>query len=62
MLERRALSPEAGVGCRMLGPGERVDLWTDFSNPPLGLQTALVSQAFDEGMMRNYLVEKGGVV
>ena len=35
----------------MLGPGERVELWADFSSYPVGSETALMSLPFDAGMM-----------
>jgi hypothetical protein len=35
----------------MLGPGERVELWADFSNDAVGSETALVSLPFDGGML-----------
>jgi len=35
----------------MLGPGERVELWADFSSFPVGTETALVSLPFDGGTM-----------
>jgi len=35
----------------MLGPGERVELWADFSHYPLGSGPALVSLSFDAGTM-----------
>lgn len=35
----------------MLGPGERLELWADFSNDAVGSQTALVSLPFDSGML-----------
>jgi FtsP/CotA-like multicopper oxidase with cupredoxin domain len=35
----------------MLGPGERLELWADFSNYPVGSETALVSLPFDGGMI-----------
>jgi len=35
----------------MLGPGERIELWADFSSYPVGSETALVSLPFDAGMM-----------
>ncbi|MBW2442861.1 MAG: multicopper oxidase domain-containing protein [Deltaproteobacteria bacterium] len=35
----------------MLGPGERVELWADFSNDAVGSETALVSLPFDDGML-----------
>jgi FtsP/CotA-like multicopper oxidase with cupredoxin domain len=35
----------------MLGPGERVELWADFSRRPVGYETALISLPFDGGML-----------
>ncbi len=35
----------------MLGPGERIELWADFSSNPVGSEMALVSLPFDTGMM-----------
>ena len=35
----------------MLGPGERLELWTDFSRYAVGSETALVSLPFDAGAM-----------
>ncbi len=35
----------------MLGPGERLELWADFSRYAVGSETALVSLPFDGGMM-----------
>ncbi len=35
----------------MLGPGERLELWADFSGDAVGSETAIVSLAFDGGMM-----------
>ena len=35
----------------MLGPGERLELWADFSRFPMGTETALLSLPFDAGMM-----------
>jgi FtsP/CotA-like multicopper oxidase with cupredoxin domain len=35
----------------MLAPGERIELWVDFSNYPVGSETALVSLPFDAGLM-----------
>lgn len=32
-----------------LGPGERLEIWADFSEDPVGFQTALVSLPFDAG-------------
>ncbi len=51
----------------MLGPGERIELWADFSKRPVGSEFSLISLPFEtgmmdggmmgRGMMRNYLVE-----
>jgi FtsP/CotA-like multicopper oxidase with cupredoxin domain len=46
----------------MLGPGERVELWADFSKYPVGAETALVSQAFDGGMLGRGMMGSGGVL
>ena len=35
----------------MLGPGERLELWADFSRYPVGSEAALVSLPFEGGMM-----------
>ncbi|MEJ2285070.1 MAG: multicopper oxidase domain-containing protein, partial [Desulfobacterales bacterium] len=35
----------------MLGPGERLELWADFSNYAVGSETALISLPFDGGML-----------
>ena len=35
----------------MLGPGERLELWADFSNDEVGAETALVSLPFEGGML-----------
>ena len=35
----------------MLGPGERLELWVDFSNYEVGSETELVSLPFDGGML-----------
>ena len=35
----------------MLGPGERLELWADFSKYPVGAELALVSLPFDAGAM-----------
>ena len=35
----------------MLGPGERLELWADFSSYAVGSETALVSLPFDGGMI-----------
>ena len=35
----------------MLGPGERLELWADFSKYPVGSETALVSLPFDAGAL-----------
>ena len=37
----------------LLSPGERIDLWTDFSSYPVGWETSLISLPFDMGMMGN---------
>ena len=34
----------------MLAPGERIELWADFSQYPVGTETALVSLPFDSGI------------
>jgi FtsP/CotA-like multicopper oxidase with cupredoxin domain len=34
----------------MMGPGERLELWVDFSRYPVGSETALISLPFDGGM------------
>jgi FtsP/CotA-like multicopper oxidase with cupredoxin domain len=45
----------------MLAPGERLELWADFSKDPLDSQTALVSLPFDGGMMgRGGMMGGGG--
>ncbi len=45
----------------MLAPGERLELWADFSKDPLNSQTALVSLPFDAGMMgRGGMMGGGG--
>jgi len=46
----------------MLGPGERLELWADFSNYPVGSETALVSLAFDGGMMGRGMMGGGSYV
>ena len=38
-------------GYVMLGPGERLELWVDFSRYPVGSETALISLPFDGGML-----------
>ena len=38
-------------GYVMLGPGERIELWVDFSRYPVGSETALISLPFDGGML-----------
>jgi len=35
----------------LLSPGERIDLWADFSSYPVGSETSLISLPFDTGMM-----------
>jgi FtsP/CotA-like multicopper oxidase with cupredoxin domain len=37
-------------GYVMMGPGERIELWVDFSRYPVGSETALISLPFDGGM------------
>jgi len=44
----------------MLGPGERLELWADFSRYPVGSETALVSLPFDGGMMGGGPMGRGG--
>lgn len=34
-----------------LSPGERIELWVDFHDSPVGFETSLVSLPFDTGMM-----------
>jgi blue copper oxidase len=34
-----------------LAPGERIELWSDFSDSPVGYETALMSLSFDGGRM-----------
>ncbi len=46
LLERPASRPYV-----MLGPGERIEVWADFSTFPVGSETDLVSLPFDAGMM-----------
>jgi len=46
----------------MLGPGERVELWADFSKYPVGTETALVSQPFEGGMLGRGMMGSGGVL
>ena len=46
----------------MLGPGERVELWADFSKYPVGAETALVSQSFEGGMLGRGMMGSGGVL
>ncbi len=36
-----------------LSPGERLEIWADFGNDPVGFETALVSLAFDAGAAAN---------
>jgi blue copper oxidase len=36
-----------------LSPGERLELWVDFSSDPVGFETALMSLAFDPGVSGN---------
>jgi FtsP/CotA-like multicopper oxidase with cupredoxin domain len=34
-----------------LGPGERLEIWTDFSDSPIGFEASLISLSFDVGGM-----------
>ena len=43
----------------MLGPGERVELWVDFSRYAAGTETTLVSLPFDAGMMAGGRMGRG---
>jgi FtsP/CotA-like multicopper oxidase with cupredoxin domain len=48
-----------------LSPGERLELWADFSDDPVGFETALVSLPFDAGIaptgpMRGGMMGSGG--
>jgi FtsP/CotA-like multicopper oxidase with cupredoxin domain len=46
----------------LLGPGERLDIWADFSKHPLGTRLNLVSHAFEtgfSGMMRGGRLGRG---
>ncbi len=43
----------------MLAPGERLELWADFSRYPVGTQTALVSLPFDAGMTGGHMMGRG---
>jgi len=43
----------------MLGPGERIELWVDFSRYPVDSETALVSLPFDAGMMGGRRMGRG---
>jgi len=42
-----------------LSPGERIELWADFSGNPIGFETALVSLPFDAGMMNRGRMGRG---
>lgn len=52
----------------MLGPGERLELWADFSRYAVGSETTLVSLPFDGGMMgggrrgRGMMGDSGGTL
>ena len=46
LLEKPLLRPYV-----MLGPGERLEVWADFSQYPVGSESALVSLPFDAGAM-----------
>lgn len=43
----------------MLGPGERLELWADFSNYPVGSELTLVSLPFDAGTMSGGRMGRG---
>ena len=44
-----------------LAPGERIELWADFSDSPLGFETGLVSLPFDPGASgRGMMMGPGG--
>jgi FtsP/CotA-like multicopper oxidase with cupredoxin domain len=43
----------------MLGPGERIEVWADFSTSPVGSELALVSLPFDTGMSGGGLMGRG---
>jgi FtsP/CotA-like multicopper oxidase with cupredoxin domain len=42
----------------MLSPGERIELWADFSVLPVGSEMALVSLPFDAGMMSGGMMRR----
>jgi FtsP/CotA-like multicopper oxidase with cupredoxin domain len=44
----------------MLGPGERLELWADFSRYPVDSEAALVSLPFEGGMMGGGMMGGGG--
>ena len=46
----------------MLGPGERLELWADFSRYPVGSELALVSLPFDAGAMGGGMMGSGAVL
>jgi len=46
----------------MLGPGERVELWADFSRYAVGTETALISLPFDGGMMGGRRMGRRGMM
>jgi len=43
----------------MLGPGERIELWADFSAHPAGSEMALLSLPFDAGMTGGGMMGRG---
>lgn len=43
-----------------LAPGERIELWSDFSDSPAGYQTAIVSLSFDGGVAGRGMMMGGG--
>jgi FtsP/CotA-like multicopper oxidase with cupredoxin domain len=46
----------------MLGPGERLELWADFSKYEVGSEAALISKPFDGGMLGRGMMGSGGVL
>jgi FtsP/CotA-like multicopper oxidase with cupredoxin domain len=43
----------------LLGPGERLELWADFSKYPVGSELTLVSLPFDAGAMGGGMMKRG---
>jgi FtsP/CotA-like multicopper oxidase with cupredoxin domain len=46
----------------MLGPGERLDLWADFSEYPVGSELSLISLPFDAGAMGGGRMGSGAIL